>query len=165
MAPTVPAGLPTIGVVWAKLLVNCEDRGIRPFLVTLNDGKQMCPGVKSMYVSVTHTVTAGLTCLSAVFSQSAAAPTPSTTPSPLSATSAFHLSPSWARPRKLPRPASRSHSPCGASSAAHSPSVASPCRLCSATRPSARCTRCAATLVDPTTACLSYTSALSKSLS
>ncbi|KAI0089542.1 acyl-CoA dehydrogenase NM domain-like protein [Irpex rosettiformis] len=47
MPPTIPAGLPTIGVVWARLLVSDEDRGIRPFVVALNDGEQMCAGVKS----------------------------------------------------------------------------------------------------------------------
>ncbi|KAI0689045.1 acyl-CoA dehydrogenase NM domain-like protein [Cytidiella melzeri] len=47
MPPTVPAGLPTVAVVWAKLLVGEEDRGIRSFLVYLNDGKQMCTGIKS----------------------------------------------------------------------------------------------------------------------
>ena len=57
MPPTVPAGLPTIAVVWAKLLVNGEDHGIRPFLVSLNDGKQMCAGVKSTYVFMGYIVT------------------------------------------------------------------------------------------------------------
>ncbi|KAI0768840.1 acyl-CoA dehydrogenase NM domain-like protein [Trametes elegans] len=47
MPPTVPAGLPCVAVVFAKLIVNGEDRGHRPFLVPLNDGKQMCPGVQS----------------------------------------------------------------------------------------------------------------------
>ncbi|EKM53857.1 uncharacterized protein PHACADRAFT_145387 [Phanerochaete carnosa HHB-10118-sp] len=47
MPPTVPAGLPTIAVVWAKLIARGEDYGIRPFLVPLNDGKQMCTGIKS----------------------------------------------------------------------------------------------------------------------
>lgn len=50
MPPTVPAGLPTIGIVWAKLIVNGEDYGIRPFLVPINDGKTMCAGVRSTYV-------------------------------------------------------------------------------------------------------------------
>ena len=50
MPPTVPAGLPTIAVVWAKLYANGEDRGIRPFLVPLNDGQQMCAGITSTYV-------------------------------------------------------------------------------------------------------------------
>ena len=46
MPPTVPAGLPTVAVVWARLVVFDEDRGVRPFIVYLNDGKQMCTGVK-----------------------------------------------------------------------------------------------------------------------
>ncbi|VDB99855.1 unnamed protein product [Peniophora sp. CBMAI 1063] len=45
MPPTIPAGAPTIGVVFARLLVDAEDRGIRPFIVTLNDGVHMTPGV------------------------------------------------------------------------------------------------------------------------
>ncbi|KAH7913696.1 acyl-CoA dehydrogenase NM domain-like protein [Hygrophoropsis aurantiaca] len=45
MPPTVPVGTPTIGIVFARLLVDGEDRGIRPFLVPLNDGDQMCAGV------------------------------------------------------------------------------------------------------------------------
>ncbi|KAF7968691.1 hypothetical protein HWV62_29700 [Athelia sp. TMB] len=45
MPPTIPAGAPCIAVVWAKLIVDREDRGIHPFLVPLNDGKIMCPGV------------------------------------------------------------------------------------------------------------------------
>lgn len=47
MPPTVPAGLPCVGVVFARLIVNGEDRGHRPFVVPLNDGKQMCAGVES----------------------------------------------------------------------------------------------------------------------
>ncbi|OJT09472.1 Peroxisomal acyl-coenzyme A oxidase 3 [Trametes pubescens] len=46
MPPTVPAGLPCIAVVFAKLVVDSEDRGHRPFIVTLNDGKEMCIGVQ-----------------------------------------------------------------------------------------------------------------------
>ena len=46
MPPTVPAGLPTVAVVWAKLMANGEDRGIRPFLVPLNDGKNVNAGIK-----------------------------------------------------------------------------------------------------------------------
>ncbi|KAI0790862.1 acyl-CoA dehydrogenase NM domain-like protein [Abortiporus biennis] len=45
MPPTIPAGKPTIGIVFAKLTVNNEDRGIRPFIVPINDGRQMCTGV------------------------------------------------------------------------------------------------------------------------
>ncbi|KAI0644432.1 acyl-CoA dehydrogenase NM domain-like protein [Trametes meyenii] len=47
MPPTVPAGLPCVAVVFAKLIVDDESRGHRPFIVTLNDGKQMCTGVQS----------------------------------------------------------------------------------------------------------------------
>ena len=50
MPPTVPAGLPCVAVVFAKLIVDGEDRGHRPFVVPLNDGKQMCAGVESRYV-------------------------------------------------------------------------------------------------------------------
>lgn len=41
------AGIPRIAVVMAKLVVEGEDRGIRPFLVALGDGKEMCRGVTS----------------------------------------------------------------------------------------------------------------------
>ena len=49
MPPTVPAGLPCVAVVFARLIVDGEDRGHRPFIVSLNDGKQMCAGVQSRY--------------------------------------------------------------------------------------------------------------------
>jgi len=45
MPPTLPAGRPCIAVVFARLIVGKEDRGIRPFVVALNDGNQMCTGV------------------------------------------------------------------------------------------------------------------------
>ncbi|KAI0666662.1 acyl-CoA dehydrogenase NM domain-like protein [Trametes maxima] len=47
MPPTSPAGLPCVAVVFAKLIVDGENRGHRPFIVPLNDGKQMCTGVQS----------------------------------------------------------------------------------------------------------------------
>ncbi|KAI0744987.1 acyl-CoA dehydrogenase NM domain-like protein [Earliella scabrosa] len=47
MPPTMPAGLPCVAVVFARLIVNSEDRGHRPFIVPINDGKQMCAGVQS----------------------------------------------------------------------------------------------------------------------
>ncbi|EIW79678.1 acyl-CoA dehydrogenase NM domain-like protein [Coniophora puteana RWD-64-598 SS2] len=48
MPPTVPIkGIPCIAVVFAKLVVDGEDRGPRPFLVPLNDGYSMCKGVTS----------------------------------------------------------------------------------------------------------------------
>ena len=51
MPPTVPAGLPCVAVVFARLIVNGEDCGHRPFIVPLNDGKQMCTGIQSRYVT------------------------------------------------------------------------------------------------------------------
>lgn len=45
MPPTIPAGEACIAIVFAKLIVGKEDRGIHPFLVPLNDGKCMLPGV------------------------------------------------------------------------------------------------------------------------
>ena len=48
MPPTVPVlGKPCIGIVFARLLVSGQTRGIRPFLVPLNDGYRMNPGVTS----------------------------------------------------------------------------------------------------------------------
>ncbi|KAI0656604.1 acyl-CoA dehydrogenase NM domain-like protein [Cubamyces menziesii] len=64
MPPTVPAGLPCVAVVFAKLIVNGEDRGHRPFIVPLNDGKQMCTGVQSKllpYRGGPHPLTHSLT--------------------------------------------------------------------------------------------------------
>lgn len=46
------AGLPRIAVVMAKLMVNGEDFGIRPVVVALSDGFQMCKGVTSRYALV-----------------------------------------------------------------------------------------------------------------
>jgi acyl-CoA oxidase len=46
--PSMPvAGLPRIAVVMAKLMVEGEDFGLRPVVVALGDGKQMCKGVTS----------------------------------------------------------------------------------------------------------------------
>ena len=50
MPPTIPMGVPTIAVVFARLFVSREDYGIRPFLVPLNDGQQMCEGVTARLV-------------------------------------------------------------------------------------------------------------------
>jgi acyl-CoA oxidase len=50
MPPTTPAGLPCTAVVFARAIVQGEDRGIKPFLVALNDGINMCRGVESKYV-------------------------------------------------------------------------------------------------------------------
>ncbi|KAJ7863766.1 hypothetical protein B0H14DRAFT_3107587 [Mycena olivaceomarginata] len=45
MPPTSPCGIPAIGIVFAKLIVKGKDFGIRPFLLPLNDGKVMMPGI------------------------------------------------------------------------------------------------------------------------
>ncbi|SJL07060.1 related to acyl-CoA oxidase [Armillaria ostoyae] len=48
MPPTVPVlGKPAFGIVWAKLIINGEVTGIRPFLVKINDGKDMYKGISA----------------------------------------------------------------------------------------------------------------------
>ncbi|KAF7587803.1 hypothetical protein BBP40_006684 [Aspergillus hancockii] len=48
MPPTTPrSGLPVVAVVIARLVVDGEDCGVRPFLVSLGDGREMCKGVIS----------------------------------------------------------------------------------------------------------------------
>ncbi|KAH9930206.1 acyl-CoA dehydrogenase NM domain-like protein [Fomitopsis serialis] len=51
MPPTGPFGsLPRVAIVFARLVVQGENRGIRPFLVALGDGQQMCKGVTARLV-------------------------------------------------------------------------------------------------------------------
>ncbi|OQE96238.1 hypothetical protein PENNAL_c0001G08606 [Penicillium nalgiovense] len=46
MPPSMPiAGIPRIAVVFARFMIEGDDRGIRPFIVGLGDGKVMCKGV------------------------------------------------------------------------------------------------------------------------
>ncbi|KAJ7117843.1 acyl-CoA dehydrogenase NM domain-like protein [Mycena epipterygia] len=45
MPPTIPCGLPCVAVVMARLVQAGVDCGVKPFLVPINDGKNMCPGV------------------------------------------------------------------------------------------------------------------------
>ncbi|KAG9249965.1 uncharacterized protein F5Z01DRAFT_745808 [Emericellopsis atlantica] len=48
MPPTTPlCTMPRIAVVFARLLVYGEDRGVKTFLVQLTDGDSMCPGITS----------------------------------------------------------------------------------------------------------------------
>ncbi|TCD62829.1 hypothetical protein EIP91_006370 [Steccherinum ochraceum] len=48
MPPTGPFGnMPRVAVVMARLMVNGEDHGIRPFIAALNDGKEMCKGISA----------------------------------------------------------------------------------------------------------------------
>ncbi|KAL4909250.1 hypothetical protein BDW74DRAFT_79126 [Aspergillus multicolor] len=44
---TTLSGVPTVALVMARLNVEGEDRGVRPFVVPLNDGHEMCKGVVS----------------------------------------------------------------------------------------------------------------------
>ncbi|GKZ38510.1 hypothetical protein AbraIFM66950_010760 [Aspergillus brasiliensis] len=41
------AGIPRVALVLARLIVEGEDRGTRQFIVPLNDGRQMCRGIKA----------------------------------------------------------------------------------------------------------------------
>ncbi|KAH8692187.1 hypothetical protein BGW36DRAFT_42969 [Talaromyces proteolyticus] len=51
MPPSMPvAGIPRVAVVFARLMVDGEDRGVRPFIVSLGDGKKMCTGVTSYLI-------------------------------------------------------------------------------------------------------------------
>ncbi|RDA93690.1 hypothetical protein CP533_4874 [Ophiocordyceps camponoti-saundersi (nom. inval.)] len=46
MPPTSPIeGFPRVGLVFAKLIVKGEEHGVRPFIVWLNDGINMTPGI------------------------------------------------------------------------------------------------------------------------
>ncbi len=44
---TPEAGMPRVAVVFAKLIENGEDRGVKPFLVWLSDTNGMLPGIIS----------------------------------------------------------------------------------------------------------------------
>lgn len=51
MPPTGPKGrMPRVAIVMARLIVDGEDRGVRPFVVGLGDGNEMCEGVSAKYV-------------------------------------------------------------------------------------------------------------------
>ncbi|PWY70922.1 acyl-CoA oxidase [Aspergillus heteromorphus CBS 117.55] len=53
MPPTIPvAGIPRIAIVFARLLVEGEDRGIRPFVVHINNGWQMRHGIRAWRLPV-----------------------------------------------------------------------------------------------------------------
>jgi acyl-CoA oxidase len=47
MPPTTPWGIPVTAIVFARLFVQGDDHGIKPFLVPLHDGHRMYPGVCS----------------------------------------------------------------------------------------------------------------------
>lgn len=55
MPPTTPrGGLPVVAVVFARLIVEGEDRGVRPFLVPIGDGREMCKGIIAKYAPLTQ---------------------------------------------------------------------------------------------------------------
>ncbi|TFY67384.1 hypothetical protein EVJ58_g1658 [Rhodofomes roseus] len=55
MPPTIPVlSRPCIAIVFAQLVVDGEKRGIRPFVVTLNDGKSMSKGISAQLVPTRH---------------------------------------------------------------------------------------------------------------
>ncbi|KAJ6630350.1 hypothetical protein B0H10DRAFT_2172852 [Mycena sp. CBHHK59/15] len=48
MPPTVPCGIPCTAIVMARLIDQAGvDNGIKPFLVSINDGKVMFPGISA----------------------------------------------------------------------------------------------------------------------
>ncbi|KAJ7121122.1 acyl-CoA dehydrogenase NM domain-like protein [Mycena epipterygia] len=51
MPPTTPCGIPCVAVVFARLIVDHEDRGVKPFLVPLHNGRTMHRGITSKVLS------------------------------------------------------------------------------------------------------------------
>ncbi|KAJ7695757.1 acyl-CoA dehydrogenase/oxidase [Mycena rosella] len=51
MPPTTPCGIPCVAVVFARLIVDHVDKGIKPFLVPLHNGHTMHPGIVSKALS------------------------------------------------------------------------------------------------------------------
>ncbi|CCM04077.1 uncharacterized protein FIBRA_06236 [Fibroporia radiculosa] len=47
MPPTAPVGMPCVAIVFARTVVDGEDRGVKPFVVRLHDGTTMAPGIVS----------------------------------------------------------------------------------------------------------------------
>lgn len=48
MPPSMPIdGIRRVAIVWARLIVDEEDRSIRAFIVPVNNGKEMNKGVHS----------------------------------------------------------------------------------------------------------------------
>ncbi|TFY55180.1 hypothetical protein EVJ58_g8413 [Rhodofomes roseus] len=45
MPPTAPAGMPCIAIVFARMMIDGEDHGVKPFVVRLHNGKDMNKGV------------------------------------------------------------------------------------------------------------------------
>ncbi|KAJ7573747.1 acyl-CoA dehydrogenase NM domain-like protein [Mycena floridula] len=51
MPPTTPSGIPCVSVVFARLIVGNIEKGVKPFLVPLHDGRTMYPGIISKALS------------------------------------------------------------------------------------------------------------------
>ena len=47
MPPTSPCGVPVVSIVFARLIVDGNDRGVKPFMVELSDGFRMSKGIVS----------------------------------------------------------------------------------------------------------------------
>ncbi|EPQ56831.1 acyl-CoA dehydrogenase NM domain-like protein [Gloeophyllum trabeum ATCC 11539] len=55
MPPTIPVlGRPCVGIVYAQLVVAGVRKGIRAFLLNLNDGHHMSPGISARLLSPRH---------------------------------------------------------------------------------------------------------------
>ncbi|KAK2051143.1 putative acyl-CoA oxidase [Colletotrichum caudatum] len=53
MPPTSPlAGMSRVAVVFARLVVGGDDRGVKPFVVQINDSRGMCDGIVSSVLPV-----------------------------------------------------------------------------------------------------------------
>ncbi|KAF5120958.1 Acyl-coenzyme A oxidase-like protein [Metarhizium anisopliae] len=53
MPPSTPlCGMPRVAIVFARLIVGHDDRGVKPFVVELNDSQQMCRGITSRALPV-----------------------------------------------------------------------------------------------------------------
>ena len=94
MPPTIPIGSPTIGVVFACLLVYGKDYGIRPFVVPLNDVQQMCRGVTARFVNLSSRADqSSIDSMDVDFFPIEICRAPLTTQSPTLRTFDFHLMP------------------------------------------------------------------------
>ncbi|KAF9650305.1 acyl-CoA dehydrogenase NM domain-like protein [Thelephora ganbajun] len=51
MPPSIPCGILSDGIVFARLLVDGEDRGVKPFVVPIHDGHSMYPGITAKRLS------------------------------------------------------------------------------------------------------------------
>jgi acyl-CoA oxidase len=51
MPPTTPVDRPCMAIVFARTVVHGEDRGVKPFLVNVHDGKDVNAGITTRSVS------------------------------------------------------------------------------------------------------------------